>query len=69
VEPLTDEADVVAELAARAAGVRVRELTDLAEFGAACRLFEEIWRPSPANPPVTVDQAGWYVVRTKEESR
>jgi predicted GNAT superfamily acetyltransferase len=59
--------DDAADRAARAAGVRIRPLTDLAEFAAVCRLYDGIWRPAPANPPVTAEwlralgKAGNYV--------
>jgi len=39
--------------AARAAGVGVREIGDLHDFEAVCRLYHGIWRPDPGNPPVT----------------
>jgi predicted GNAT superfamily acetyltransferase len=44
-----------AELAAQAAGVRLRELDTLAEMEAANRLFDEIWQPDPANPVLTLE--------------
>lgn len=46
-----EAADAAARDAAAKAGVRVRELAELADLAAACRLFEEIWRPGPGNPP------------------
>ncbi len=49
------DAKAAADAAADAAGVRITELTDLADLDAACRLFDEIWRPSPSNPPLTVE--------------
>jgi predicted GNAT superfamily acetyltransferase len=45
----TAAADALA--AATAAGVEVRELHDPAELRLVQRLFEEIWRPAPDNPP------------------
>ncbi|MGW2445779.1 GNAT family N-acetyltransferase [Streptomyces sp. NPDC001675] len=42
-----------AERAAHASGVRVRLLTGLEELRDVYRLFDGIWRPDPANPPVT----------------
>jgi predicted GNAT superfamily acetyltransferase len=45
----TAAADALA--AAAAAGVEVRELHDPAELWRVQRLFEEIWRPAPDNPP------------------
>ncbi|GAB3568958.1 hypothetical protein GCM10027445_19920 [Amycolatopsis endophytica] len=59
--------DEAAAKAAVAAGVRVREVTDLAGLDAVYRLFDLIWRPDPANPPVTTElmramtKAGNYV--------
>jgi predicted GNAT superfamily acetyltransferase len=56
-----------AEAAARAAGVRIRPLTELDEFEAVYRLYDAIWRPDPTNPPVTgellraLTKAGNYV--------
>jgi predicted GNAT superfamily acetyltransferase len=53
--------------AAAAAGVRVRELFDLAELDQVYRLYDSIWRPDPKNPPVTTEllraltKAGNYV--------
>ncbi|KAA9163642.1 GNAT family N-acetyltransferase [Amycolatopsis acidicola] len=53
--------------AAVAAGVRLREVAELAELEAVYRLFDVIWRPDPANPPVTTElmraltKAGNYV--------
>ncbi|HEX8007458.1 MAG TPA: GNAT family N-acetyltransferase, partial [Trebonia sp.] len=61
------EALEAAEAAAAAVGVRIRELTGLADLDAACRLFGEIWRPEPASPPMTIElmralaKAGNYV--------
>jgi len=48
-------AAAAADVAAAAADVRVRELTDLADLEAARRLFDEIWRPSPTNPAFTLE--------------
>ncbi|ALG09228.1 GNAT family N-acetyltransferase [Kibdelosporangium phytohabitans] len=62
---MTDPFD--SEAAARAAGVVVRELTDLADLDSVYHLFDEIWRPDPSNPPVTTEllraltKAGNYV--------
>ncbi|MFC6162309.1 GNAT family N-acetyltransferase [Kribbella jiaozuonensis] len=53
--------------AAVAAGVRVRELRELAELDEVYRLYDSIWRPDPSNPPVTTEllraltKAGNYV--------
>ncbi|MCS7475652.1 GNAT family N-acetyltransferase [Umezawaea endophytica] len=53
--------------AATAAGVVVRDVTEMAELEAVYRLFDGIWRPSPDNPPVTtamlraLSKAGNYV--------
>jgi predicted GNAT superfamily acetyltransferase len=48
-----EAAALAAGAAARAAGVTMREIADLGDFEAVCRLFDEIWRPDPNNPPVT----------------
>jgi predicted GNAT superfamily acetyltransferase len=42
-----DDADVAAAYAAQAAGVEVRELSELADLAASCRLYDEIWQPGP----------------------
>jgi predicted GNAT superfamily acetyltransferase len=51
----TAGADEAARAAAQAAGVRIAELAELAELEAIRKLFEEIWRPDPTNPPVTLE--------------
>ncbi len=64
-----------AALAAQAAGVQLREVTDLAGFVAVQQLFEGIWRPDPRNPPVTTEllraltKAGNYVVAAHLQAR
>ncbi|WP_200800015.1 GNAT family N-acetyltransferase [Jatrophihabitans endophyticus] len=56
----------VADAAARASGVRVRQVGSLAELDAVDRLFEAIWQPGK-HPPVTTElmrafgKAGNYV--------
>jgi len=68
-------AAAAADAAAAAAGVRIKELTELADFEEACRLFEEIWRPSPSNPPLTLElmraltKAGNYAAGAYDGSR
>lgn len=68
-------AKAAADAAAETAGVRIRELTDLTDLEAACRLFDEIWRPGPANPPLTVElmraltKAGNYAAGAFDGSR
>lgn len=58
---------MAADAAARAAGVTTREIAELREFDAVCRLFAEIWRPDPENPLATTEllralsKAGNYV--------
>ncbi|NEA34799.1 GNAT family N-acetyltransferase [Streptomyces sp. SID13031] len=53
--------------AAVAAGIEVRELSELAELDQVYRLYNSIWRPDPKNPPVTTEllraltKAGNYV--------
>lgn len=62
-----EDAAADAEVAAAAANVRVRILNDLEDLHAVQRLFDGIWRPDPANPPVTAEilramaKAGNYV--------
>jgi predicted GNAT superfamily acetyltransferase len=41
------DADAAAAYAAEAAGVEIRELTELADLEASCRLYDEIWQPGP----------------------
>lgn len=66
-EGLADAAQA-AERAAVAAGVELRELVELADLAAVYGLFDRVWRPDPANPPITVDlmralaHAGNYLV-------
>ncbi|MCT2583466.1 GNAT family N-acetyltransferase [Actinophytocola gossypii] len=55
MDAVTDTTDAGATAAAAAAGVRVRELTDLADLTAVCRLFRDIWRTDPKNPLVTTE--------------
>jgi predicted GNAT superfamily acetyltransferase len=61
-----DQAVQAADAAALAAGVSVREVTDLADLEAVVRLFSSIWGRD-ANPPVTIEllraftKAGNYV--------
>ncbi|WP_345559913.1 GNAT family N-acetyltransferase [Nonomuraea rosea] len=43
------------EAAAKAAGVVIRELQEIAEFQQVYRLFDEIWHPDPRNVPVTME--------------
>lgn len=58
---------LVAEDAARAAGVDIRTLDDLADLESIRRLYERIWRTGESNPPVTADllkamaKAGSYI--------
>jgi predicted GNAT superfamily acetyltransferase len=54
-QPNADAAIRGADAAARAAGVHVREITELGDLDAVCRLYDGIWRPDPRNPPVTTD--------------
>jgi predicted GNAT superfamily acetyltransferase len=65
--PEAEAAVQAADAAARAAGVRVREITEFVELDAVYRLYTAIWRPDPKNPPVTsellraLSKAGNYV--------
>ncbi|WP_344841200.1 hypothetical protein [Nonomuraea dietziae] len=51
----------------------VRELHEIGEFADVRSLFDAIWRPDPANPPVTVElmrvfsHAGGYVAGAYED--
>jgi predicted GNAT superfamily acetyltransferase len=62
-----DAAVAAADAAARAAGVEVRELTSQRELDDVYRMYNDIWRPDPTNPPVTsellraLSKAGNYV--------
>jgi predicted GNAT superfamily acetyltransferase len=47
VTAITDDANAAAAYAAEAAGVEVRELSELADLAASCRLYDEIWQPGP----------------------
>jgi predicted GNAT superfamily acetyltransferase len=61
-----DEAVLAADAAARAAAVRIREISDLAGLDEVVRLYDRIWRRDK-NPPVTTEllrafaKAGNYV--------
>ena len=48
---MTNEASAAAD----AAGVRIRPLESLADLEAAIGLFDQIWRPAPTNPPLTLE--------------
>lgn len=56
-----------ADAAATAAGVRLREISELDDLDAVYRLYDGIWHPDPTNPPVTIElmraltKAGNYV--------
>ena len=69
-----DHATRAATMAARVAGVSVRELTDLAELNGVVELFATIWGRS-GNPPVTIEllraftKAGNYVAGAFEADR
>lgn len=71
VESALDSADV----AARAARVNLREITDLDGFRAVTVLYDNIWRPDPTNPPINVEllralsKAGNYVAGAYEGDR
>lgn len=52
---LVDDAVGAADDAARAAGLRVRELTTHQEFDAVCAMFVDVWHPDPSDLPVTSD--------------
>jgi predicted GNAT superfamily acetyltransferase len=54
--PLAGEAAAAAEAAARAAGVRVEDLHELAELDRLCVLYEGIWRSDPAVGPMVTTE-------------
>jgi predicted GNAT superfamily acetyltransferase len=64
---MTEAAIRAAEAAARTALVQVRDVDEPDDLAAICRLFKEIWRPEPENPPATPEllralvKAGNYV--------
>lgn len=64
---IIDAASDVAAAAARASGVQIRELSELADLQRFCALVDEIWHPKPGNEPVTAEflralaHAGNYV--------
>ncbi|AHH97339.1 GNAT family N-acetyltransferase [Kutzneria albida] len=67
-----DEAIAAAIAAASAAGVEIRELTEVADLTAVATLFESIWRTDPGSAPVTgellraMTAAGNYVTGAYE---
>lgn len=68
-------AHIDASTAAKAAGVRLSEVKDLAGFAAVQRLFDGIWRPDPSNPTVTTEllraltKSGNYLVAAHSDDR
>ena len=50
-----DAALRVAQAAARASGVHIRELAEVDDVQQLCELVDEIWHPNPANAPVTAE--------------
>lgn len=52
---VVDEAVAAADAAAAAAGVQIRELSEVSDLAAVCGLFEAIWQSDPGNPPVTAE--------------
>jgi len=73
--PRADTAVRAADTAAAAAGVRIRQISELDGFQAVYRLYDEIWRPDPKNPPVTTEllrglaKAGNYVAGAYDGER
>jgi predicted GNAT superfamily acetyltransferase len=49
------QAPAAALRAAARAGVEIRTLSELADLEAVYALYDRIWRPDPANPPVTAE--------------
>lgn len=68
-------ADPYAGAAARKAGVRVAELSELAGFKEVFRLFDDIWQHDPGDPPISVElmralsHAGNYVAGAYQGDR
>jgi predicted GNAT superfamily acetyltransferase len=66
--PAHDAAIQAAQDAAWASGVQIRELAEMDDLQRLCALVDEIWRPDPANMPVSAEflrafaHAGNYVV-------
>src|SRR5262249_12990757 len=54
-EAVVADAEAAAEAAARAAGVVVREISDMGGLAEVTQLFDEIWRPDPQNRPITTE--------------
>lgn len=54
-ELVTNTPDLMADEAAAASGVAVRELADMSELAAMSGLFEAIWQTLPGSPLVTVE--------------
>jgi predicted GNAT superfamily acetyltransferase len=52
---VVDSAIRAAEAAARASGVRIRELAEVDDLERMRAVVDEIWHPEPTNPPVTVE--------------
>jgi predicted GNAT superfamily acetyltransferase len=75
VQSSADAAVQAADAAAAAAGVRIRQISELDGLRAVYRLYDEIWRPDPENPPVTTEllraltKAGNYVAGAYEGER
>lgn len=69
------DAQAGAEAAARAAGVHVRELADVADLENVCRLLGDIWQTGPRQPLVTTEllralaKSGNYVVGALDGDR
>jgi len=53
--PAVDAALRAAAAAARASGVRIRELAELDDLQRLCALVDDIWHPQLGNPPVTAE--------------
>lgn len=54
-ELVTTTPDLMADEAAEACGVAIRELSDVPDLAALVGLFEAIWRTPPSSPLVTVE--------------
>jgi predicted GNAT superfamily acetyltransferase len=73
--PVVDRAHLLAEHAARRAGIAVREVHELPDLVGVRRLFDSLWSADPTNPAVTAEllrayaHTGQYVVVADDLSR
>lgn len=64
---LVDDAFAIADAAAEATGIEIRDLDAISDLEEVRRLYEHIWRTGASNPPITADllramaKAGSYI--------